>query len=296
MQAPRYALPEPSETSPPSLPTPARAVRFSWRPPGGSEGAYEMSDPEDQHQIVFTRGVSSGGRYPVLIAFHGQPKSEQNPRTYSFPRTVIETVGDMVRRGDVAPLVLALPVFRFRGANWPAFDLVAFVRRVEELLASEDIHSSAYYVVGHSGAAGCGGDGMNRAHRIRPAAVGFFDTCLGSGWQGEMVALRRARVPTLVIHSVETAGVVPRQSREYSTTFDFGKPYAAAGLLSGACPTQLPEAPLRPRPFRCTSDSAGISRGFVIDTGEGELAHEAVVPVATAYFLREYLAKERGAN
>jgi hypothetical protein len=287
------ARPDASIPLPQSVPAEQRIVRFAWRPPGAGAAEYEMSEREDQHQIVLTREVTSGGRYPVVIALHGQPRRGQSPRGYSFPKMAIDVAGDLVRRGQVEPLVLALPVFRYRGTNWPAFDLVEFQSRVEELLRAEGISTSAFYVVGHSGAAGCGGDGMNRAHRIHPAAVGFFDTCLGAGWRDEVLALRRARVPTLMIHSVETAGVVPRQAKEYSATFDFGREYAAVGLSAITCPEHVPAAPLRPQPFRCAADAQGTARAFVVDTGEGESAHEAVVPVALAYFLREYLAAPR---
>jgi hypothetical protein len=268
-----------------------RVLRFAWRPPGGSEAAYEMTDPRDQHRILFTPGVTPGHDYPVVIAFHGQPKRGQSPSTYAFPAAVGDVAIELVRRGEVEPLVVALPVFRFLGANWPAFDLVAFRRALEERLRANGIRASAYYVVGHSGAAGCGGDGMNRAHRIRPKAVGFFDTCLGGGWRDEVALLRSARIPTVMIHSVETAGFVPRQPQEYSSGFDFGVAYAAVGLAAARCPTRQPEVPLRPRPFRCTADAEGIVKGLVIDTGEGEAAHNAVVPVAFAYFLREYLGR-----
>jgi hypothetical protein len=255
-----------------------------------------MSDPADQHQILLTAGVTRGGRYPVLIALHGQPKRGESPRSYAFPKRVADLVENVVERGAVGPLVLVLPVFRFYGANWPAFDLVEFRQVLEDQLAREGISADGFYVVGHSGAAGCGGDGLNRAHRIDPKAVGFFDTCLGPGWREEVQTLRRAKVPTLLIHSVETAGVVPRQVREYLSTFDFGQVYASAGLRPIDCAEPLPEVPLRPRSFRCTADEAGVARGFIVDTGEGEAAHEAVVPAALSYFLRRYLPSTAAAG
>jgi hypothetical protein len=289
----RLAEAAPAEGSAAVAPSPppgeARILRFAWRPAGGTAAAYEMSESADQHQIVLTDRVARGGRYPVLIALHGQPKRAEHPRNYSFPRTVADVAEELVHQGAVAPLVLALPVFRFLGTNWPAFDLVEFRKVLEDRLAREGIHASGFYVVGHSGAAGCGGDGLNRAHRIDPKGVGFFDTCLGAGWREEVQTLRRAKVPTLLIHSVETAGVVPRQAREYLSTFDFGQVYAIAGLHPVDCTEPLPDVPLRPRSFRCTADVAGVAHGFIIDTGEGEAAHEAVVPVALSYFLRRYL-------
>jgi hypothetical protein len=225
----------------------------------------------------------------VLVAFHGQPKRGQAPRTYAFPERVIEVASDLVARGDVAPLVVALPVFRFGGLDWPGFDLVAFRTKIEQVLSAEGLQAKDFYVVGHSGAAGCGGDGMNRAHRIHPAAVGFFDTCLGGGWRDEIRALQRARVPTSILQSVETAGVQPRQLREYDGRYDFGQVFRTVGLAPVACAEDVPQAPLRAQPYRCAADADGITRAFVVDTGEGEAGHEALVPVALAYFLREHL-------
>jgi hypothetical protein len=267
-----------------------RVVPFAWTPPGADHGAYEMSDPEDQHRLVMVGTFTPGGRYPVVVAMHGQPRRGEAPRNYAFGRTVIEVARNLVEHGTIRPFVLALPVFRYQGTNWPSFDLKVFRDKLSELLATEHLEASGYYVVGHSGAAGCGGDGMNRAHRIEPAAVGFFDTCLGAAWRDEVLALRKAKVPTWIIHSVETAGFTPRQAQEYLTTFDFGRAYAPAGLAPSACPDRLPEKPLRQQPFQCASDKEGITRALVVDTGEGEQAHNALVPVALAYFLREYLS------
>jgi hypothetical protein len=247
-----------------------------------------MGEPEDQHRIVIV-GRRESGAYPVLIALHGQPKRGQTPRTYAFPQRVIDVASDLVARKVVEPLVLALPVFRFGGVNWPAFDLVAFRAKVEEVMAAQGLAAGAFYVVGHSGAAGCGGDGLNRAHRMHPAAVGFFDTCLGSGWRDEIHALRQAGVPTSILQSVETAGVQPRHLREYDGRYDFGPVFRGAGLAPVACPAQLPDARLRPQPYRCAADAAGLARAFLVDTGEGEEAHNALVPVALDYFLREHV-------
>jgi hypothetical protein len=202
---------------------------------------------------------------------------------------VIEVASGLVARGEVAPFVLALPVFRFGGVDWPGFDLAAFRGKVEEVLAAQGLASKEFYVVGHSGAAGCGGDGMNRAHRLRPAAVGFFDTCLGAGWRDEIRALQRARVPVWIFQSVETAGVQPRHLREYDGRYDFGQVFRTVGLAPVGCAEHVPDAPLRAQTYRCAEDAEGRTRAFVVDTGEGEPAHEALVSVAFAHFLREEL-------
>ena len=226
----------------------------------------------------------------MVIALHGQPKRGVAPRDYRFGATVARVAESLVERGDVPPLVLVLPVFRYLEVNWPGFDLPQFRATVARRLAAEGVEASAYYVVGHSAAAGCGGEGMNGAHRMAPAAVGFFDTCLGGGFRSAVRALRKAGIPTLITHGVETAGFRPRQPREYMTTFDFGRAYAPLGLEPSACPQRVPDAPLRPQPFRCAADPGASTRAFVVDTGTGEEGHNAVVPVAFAYFLREYVA------
>jgi len=248
-----------------------------------------MRDVEDQHRIVLTRGVVRGGRYPAVVAFHGQPRRGQAPRDYAFPRTVTDVALDLVERGEVEPLVLVVPVFRFQGQNWPHFDLAPFSAEVARVLAGEGIAISRTLLFGHSGAAGCGGDGLNRAHTIHPAAVGFFDTCVGAGFGREVQALQRERIPTLIVHSVETAGFRPRQVTEYLPTFDFGKVYGPLGLHpTPHCPAPALEVPLRAQPYRCASDPENMVRAFVVDTGDGQKGHDAVVPVALRYFLREY--------
>jgi hypothetical protein len=248
-----------------------------------------MEEPADQHQIVLPRGAAPGAAYPVLVAFHGQPKRGDAPRNYAFAASVIDTTARAVERGEVRPLVLVLPVFRFFGTNWPHFDVGAFRSEIDRRLAGEGVKASGFYAVGHSGAAGCGGDGMNRIHRMQPAAVGFFDTCLGRGWQDEVQRLREARIPTLLMHSLETAAFSPKQPTEYSPTFDFGRAYGPAGLSPSSCPPELPRAPLRAQPFRCSVDAQGVTRGLIVDSGEGEAGHNALVPIALEYFLRLYV-------
>lgn len=283
--------PESARPVPPPDSGAPRVISFAWRPAQGSGAEYAMPDPADQHRILLLRGVTRGGRYPVVIAFHGQPRRGVAPRDYQFASAVVSVATSLTERGKVGPFVLVLPVFRYAGANWPGFDLVRFRGEVEQRLAAEGVAVNRYYVVGHSAAAGCGGDGMNRAHRIAPAAVGFFDTCLGAGFRSEVLALREAGVPTLIVHSVETAGFRPRQSREYLPTFDFGRAYAPLGLAPSRCPPELPDAPLRAQPYRCAAEPKDLTRAFVIDTGDGEAGHNAVVPVALAFFLREYVAE-----
>lgn len=269
-------------------------IRFAWRPPRGPELPYDLPDPADQHRIVLMPGVEKGGAYPVLVGFHGQPARGKLPRDYGFAPAVEKTVREMVESKEAPPLVLVMPVFRWDGQNWPAFDPRAFRAKVEEILAARGIKASAWYAFGHSGAAGCGGRGLNEAHLMSPKAVGFFDTCLGKAWGAEIKELYKRKIHVVSVHSVETAGFEPRQRPEYQAAFDFAKAYAQRDIkLNGGCPKPHPGAKLRKHAFNCAGTHDGLARAFVVDTGEGEAAHGALLPVALRYFVSEYVAKAR---
>ncbi len=268
-----------------------RTISFSWKPRNAHANEYAMNSPEDQHRMTIMRGVVQGHAYPVVVAFHGQPRRGQAPRTYAFPNVVIEATRVLVQTGQVQPLVLVTPVFRFEGQNWPQFELAEFMGEVNRVLSQAGLTSSGTYVFGHSGAAGCGGGGLNGVAEASPKAVGFFDTCIGAGFVREAKALEQKRIPTLIMHSVETAGYRPRQPVEYDANFDFGKIYSAIGLHAAECPPRLPEVPLRQLVYRCATSSGATTQALVVDTGLGEKAHEALVPIAVRYFLREYLTR-----
>ncbi|MCK9463160.1 MAG: hypothetical protein M0R80_26350 [Proteobacteria bacterium] len=276
-----------SEPAPPPASPAARTIRFAWCPSPRAAASYAMEEPEDQHRIVLTPGVIPGGRFPVVIGFHGQPKRGKPPRDYWFPGFVADRVTALVAERAIRPVVLVLPVFRYEGGNWPWFDPARFEKEVVARLASEGIEAGDVYAFGHSGAAGCGGGGLNFAHLMKPAAVGFFDTCLGAGWREALGALRAARIPTLDVRSVETAGFSPRQRPEYQAEFDFGRAYAPEGLEKVACEGSHPGERLRDQPFRCAATGDGVVRAFIVDTGEGEQAHKDVVGPAIDFFLAE---------
>jgi len=270
-----------------------RTVHFAWTPPLARTSEYSMPEPEDQHTIWLFHGVEPGKVYPVLVAFHGQPRRGRAPRTYAFPRGVADVARALVQSGEVAPFVLVTPVFRYERQNWPNFDVVEFVDELKRVLGHEGITTGRLYFVGHSGAAGCGGGGLNHVAEASPSAVGFFDTCLGSGFLKSVRELAKHHVPTFIAHSVETAGVQPREPTEYESQFDFGRVYSKVGLRPTSCPEHLPEAPLRKLAYQCSTNEERTVRALVIDTGEGETAHEALVPIALRYFLREYMAAVR---
>ena len=58
-------------------------------------------------------------------------------------------------------------------------------------------------------------------------------------------------------------------------------------------PSELPHAPLRDQPFRCSVDESGSTRAFIVDSGEGEEGHNALVPIALEYFLKQYVGGPR---
>ena len=272
---------------------PFRDIPFEWRPPNGPKAAYEMADPLDQHHILLHPGVKKGGRYPVVVGFHGQPKRGKNPRDYMFRQGILETLAPLVETNSVAPFVLVLPVFRFLGQNWPGFDPKPFRDAVETELKKQDIETGDWYAFGHSGAAGCGGDGLNLAHRLSPKRVAFIDVCLGEGWQREIQVLKKKGISTLHIHSVETAGFRPKQRPEYQSNFDFGRAFAPLGLKPVPCEGPHPGEKLRNQPFRCAATDDGLVRGFIVDTGEGVAAHEAALKVGFRFFLMTALGAPR---
>jgi hypothetical protein len=281
---------ESNAVAPSHAPKEARELHFAWRPEGAKASEYLMTDPLDQHQILIMPGVERGAPNAV-IALHGQPRRGQLPRDYEFPRVVADLAQKLVASREVAPFVLLIPRFRFEGRNWPAFALKTFLAKANEALASEGIELSSPLVLGHSGAAGCGGLGLNHAVSVEPRAVAFFDTCLGPGFSTSVNELTERGIPVLILHSVETAGYRPRQATEYVSSFDYGRVYRGIGLIPTNCPVHVPDAPLRPLGYHCAANLGKTTQAIVIDTGEGERAHNAVVPVGLRYFLMQYLGR-----
>ena len=265
-----------------------KSVRFEWCPSKKVAAAYQMQNPADQHEIVFTKGVKAGGTYPVIVGFHGQPKRGRSPGDYMFLQPVKDLVNQMVSSGEIKPVILVLPVFRFTGGNWPYFNPKKFGQKVKEILEQNKIKVKNWYAFGHSGAAGCGGGGLNEIHVLKPAAVGFFDTCLGAGWSKEIKTLQKKKIKTLTIHSVETAGFKPKQKPEYQHYFKFKRAYEPAGLFAVPCPQVIPGKKLRPQKGKCSATKDGIITGFILDTGEGKEAHRAILEPAIRYFLKEF--------
>jgi len=261
-------------------------VRFAWRPDVPQvASAYRMDDPADQHRIVLPAPLDGTVAHPVILAFHGQPAPDRDPRDYWFPDAVQTQVEELIRTGAVQNAILVIPVFRYVFGNWPQFHPGTFRDHVEALLLERGIRTEKWVAFGHSGAAGCGGAGLNEIHLARPFAVGFFDTCLGPGWQKAVSTLQEKGIPVLNVFSVETAGFRPKQRPEYQADFDFGRAFSHLGIEPVQCPDIHPGDQLRSLPHRCSATADGVVRAFVVDTGEGEQAHMDVVKPALTYFL-----------
>lgn len=280
-----HAAPAPTNDVKPEEP---KLLRFAYRPRGATAREYEMSAPEEQHQIWMAPGVRPGTP-PSLIAFHGQPRRGKSPADYESPRVILNVVREAVQARVIEPLVVLIPVFRFEGKNWPNFDVAEFLAEANRHLREEGIELREPYVIGHSGAAGCGGGALNALEGLNPRAVGFFDTCLGGGFRQSVQSLARRKIPTLIMHSVETAGFHPREPIEYNDHFDYGLVYGPLGLKPAPCPEVMPEVPLRKLDYRCASNSSGTTEALVVDTGTGEPAHNDTLPVGLRYFFKRYL-------
>ncbi len=268
------------------------AITFDWRPKTGPAAAYRLDSQEDQHRIIIFRNAKTSNKTPVIVGFHGQPAREKNPRDYIFGSKALEVLQNTINNKELSNVILVLPVFRFIGQNWPGFDLVDFKKKVLDILKERSIESGDWFLFGHSGAVGCGGDGLNQAHRIHPKAVGFFDTCLGNGWQQAINSLSREKVNTVTIHSVETAGFRPKQRPEYQADFDFGKAFKPLNLLPSSCPSMLPDAPLKNHTYKCSASSDRTIEALMVDTGEGQQAHADLLPIALKYFITRFVAKK----
>jgi hypothetical protein len=278
-----------AHTDPPPLSQ--EVVYFEWRPPKGSNAVYGLPEKEDQHRIFLPPGLKKGGTYPVVVGFHGQPKQGKAPRNYKFVKNIPATVAAVAKEEQLTPFVFVMPVFRFMGQNWPDFDVRAFRKEVENQLKKREIVAGDWFAFGHSGAAGCGGDGLNQIEQMSPRAVGFFDTCLGRGWRRAIFELQKRGIETVNIHSVETAGFRPKQVPEYQSTFDFGRAYGPVGMSPVPCPKIHPGKRLRDQKYRCAATKDKVIQGFVVDSGEGQPAHEALLPMAIRYFLRRYIGR-----
>ena len=111
----RSAAPDSSKPGP-------RVVRFSWIPSGAAATAYEIDDPEDQHRLVMVGNVTPGGEYWSWWRSTDSRAVENRRTTTHSAKRSSRSPAPSSSRGEVRPFILALPVFRYQGTNWPSFD------------------------------------------------------------------------------------------------------------------------------------------------------------------------------
>jgi hypothetical protein len=148
-----------------------------------------MFSREDPGAIAHIAGGGAGETLPVVVFLHGMnPDRDVHLWMGGGPGNLRDHVDSWVRKGEVAPLVLAAPSHtRYALAGnvmWPEFDLDAFVDATEAALGGKaHLDRDRVVLVGHSGA-GCNAQGgilsreVMNGPRTRPQAVVAIDTCL----------------------------------------------------------------------------------------------------------------------
>ncbi len=130
------------------------------------------------------------GPRPLLIALHGiNGKSHKlHPSLDEKGIHVGKLANKLIEGGKVTPLVIAAPT-EFSDGPWRSFDLAKFVAAVKAAVASQsvEIDEDQVSVVGHSGAGGSRGAGLNKladeggafgGHNLK--VFGITDTCITS--------------------------------------------------------------------------------------------------------------------
>ena len=130
------------------------------------------------------------GPRPLVIALHGinarnrQPHPPLNEHAVHAGKLVEKLIDD----GKVTPLLIAAPT-EFSNQPWHDFDIARFVAAVEKALEAQSVQidHDQVSVVGHSGAGGYPGRGMNKiadqggafdGHKLK--VFGLADTCITS--------------------------------------------------------------------------------------------------------------------
>jgi len=133
-------------------------------------------------------GAPRGASVPLVLFLHGlNPVKAMHPWFNGNPGDLRQTLGQLVRDRDVAPLVIAAPT-QSKDALvprilWPEFDPDAFVAAVEQALEGRAyVDRNAIVMVGHSGGA-CNPRGgivgsVFRAKTFVARAVLAVDSCM----------------------------------------------------------------------------------------------------------------------
>jgi murein DD-endopeptidase MepM/ murein hydrolase activator NlpD len=130
------------------------------------------------------------GPRPLVIALHGiNGKSHKlHPALDEHGTHVGKLVGKLIEDGKVTPLLIAAPT-EFSDGPWRTFDVAKFVAAVKAAVASQsvEIDEDQVSLVGHSGAGGSRGAGLNKiaeqggvfdGHNLK--LFGITDTCITS--------------------------------------------------------------------------------------------------------------------
>jgi predicted dienelactone hydrolase len=148
-----------------------------------------MFSREEPGAVAHVAGGAPGETLPLVIFLHGMnPDRDVHLWMGGGPGNLRDHVDAWVRKGEIAPLVLAAPSHtRYALAGnvmWPDFDLDAFVDATEAALNGRaHVDRDRVVLVGHSGA-GCNAQGgifsrdVMRSSRARLQAVVAIDTCV----------------------------------------------------------------------------------------------------------------------
>ena len=139
-----------------------------------------------------------------------------------------------------------------------------------------------FYVSGLSGSGGCGGDGINRADRMKPKAVAFFDTCPSEQMRLQVLKLRIQKTSTLVLLKNQMTG-----NPQYDDAFDYSTFIARLGAGPVSCPTNraISDLPLRDVGYKCAGSKDGCVDVLVVDTGSQGQGHGGAFLAGFRYFL-----------
>ena len=170
-------------------------------PPSHSTGGAEGHGPLFDDGVDFPFGGNTarvwahphtflGGPRPLVVVLHGiNGKSQKkHPSLDEHGVHVGKLAGKLVEDGKVTPLLIAAPT-EFSDGPWRSFDLARFVAAVKAAVAAQsvEIDDDQVSVVGHSGAGGTRGAGLNKladeggvfaGHSLK--VLGIADTCITS--------------------------------------------------------------------------------------------------------------------
>ena len=162
---------------------------------GGAEGHGPLFDDGIDFQFAGNTArvwahahTFMAGPRPLVIALHGINGKSHKLHPSLDPKGIHvgHLAHQLIEEGKVAPVVIAAPT-EFSDGPWSKFDIAKFVKAVEAAVASNsvEIDHDNVSVVGHSGAGGTYGAGLNKiaadggvfdGHKLK--VFGITDTCI----------------------------------------------------------------------------------------------------------------------